>query len=60
MNTINRRIGRRMVVNKLVELDDYVRYLKHSPREQELLFKDILISVTSFFRDADAFKALAT
>jgi len=58
VNTINRRIGRRMVVNKLVELNDYVRYLKHSPKELELLFKDILISVTSFFRDSDAFKSL--
>ncbi len=58
LNTINRRVSRRMIVHKLVELDDYVQYLKHSPKELDLLFKDILISVTCFFRDPEAFKSL--
>lgn len=56
--TINRRIERRMAVNKLDKLEDYVRYLSHSVNELDLLYKDILISVTGFFRDIDAFKAL--
>ena len=58
-NTINRRIGRRMAVHKFTLLEDYIRYLEKTPDELELLVKDILISVTSFFRDAEAFNALA-
>jgi two-component system CheB/CheR fusion protein len=58
LNTINRRIERRMAVQKLDTLKDYVNYLEHSPAEIDLLYKDILISVTSFFRDREAFKAL--
>ncbi|EFK08661.1 CheR methyltransferase, SAM binding domain protein [delta proteobacterium NaphS2] len=57
-NTINRRIGRRMAVHKFTDIEDYVRYLEKTPEELALLVKDILISVTSFFRDAEAFKAL--
>lgn len=59
LSTIQRRIERRMAVHKLAELDEYIRYLKRSPDEVKLLFKDILISVTSFFRDSEAFEALA-
>jgi len=47
-----------MVVHKLTMLEDYVRYLEHSPTEIDLLFKDILISVTRFFRAGEAFYAL--
>ena len=43
-----------MAVHKLEHLPDYVALLERSPSEVELLFKDILISVTEFFRDADA------
>lgn len=56
--TLCRRIERRIAVHKLDGLESYVQYLENSPREASLLYKDILISVTSFFRDLDAFKAL--
>jgi two-component system CheB/CheR fusion protein len=56
--TINRRIERRMAVHKLDRLEEYILYLEHSNHELDLLYKDILISVTGFFRDAEAFKAL--
>jgi two-component system CheB/CheR fusion protein len=57
-STIRRRLDRRMVVHKLTRLEDYVRYLERSPTEIDLLFKDILISVTRFFRDPDTFQVL--
>jgi two-component system CheB/CheR fusion protein len=56
--TLARRIHRRMTVNKLDDLDDYILLLERSHEEREALFKDILISVTSFFRDAEAFEQL--
>jgi two-component system CheB/CheR fusion protein len=58
LSTIRRRIERRMAVHKLTELVDYVHYLEQSAAEGELLFKDILLSVTSFFRDPEAFQSL--
>jgi two-component system, chemotaxis family, CheB/CheR fusion protein len=58
-STIRRRIERRMNVHQLARPDDYVRYLRENPREVDLLFKELLIGVTSFFRDAEAFDALA-
>ena len=57
-NTIVRRIERRMAVHQLSRIDQYVRHLQHNPIEVETLFKELLIEVTSFFRDADAFAAL--
>ena len=59
-NTIMRRIERRMTVNQISELKFYVRYLQQNPLEVETLFKELLIGVTSFFRDPDAFEALKT
>jgi two-component system, chemotaxis family, CheB/CheR fusion protein len=56
--TIHRRIFRRMALYRLEQLDDYVRYLHEKPAEVQALSQEILINVTSFFRDADAFKAL--
>jgi two-component system, chemotaxis family, CheB/CheR fusion protein len=56
--TINRRIFRRMALYRLEKLDDYVRYLHEKPAEVQALSQEILINVTSFFRDADAFKVL--
>ena len=56
--TINRRVGRRMALHKIRSLGDYLNYIKQVPKELDLLFKDILISVTSFFRDPEAFQAL--
>jgi two-component system, chemotaxis family, CheB/CheR fusion protein len=56
--TINRRLGRRMALHKILSLGDYLHYIRQVPKELDLLFKDILISVTSFFRDPEAFQAL--
>jgi two-component system CheB/CheR fusion protein len=56
--TINRRLGRRMALHKIRSLGDYLHYIEQVPKELDLLFKDILISVTSFFRDLEAFQAL--
>lgn len=58
INTLQRRIERRMVAQRIGVLEDYVQYLESSPKEATLLCKDILISVTSFFRDDQPFKVL--
>jgi len=57
-NTIIRRIERRMAVHRIENLSGYLKYLQQTPAEVEELFRDILIGVTSFFRDPDAFKTL--
>lgn len=57
-NTIRRRIGRRMVLSKLKTLEAYVRHLKSDAREVEALYQDMLISVTGFFRNPEAFEVL--
>jgi two-component system CheB/CheR fusion protein len=57
-NTIRRRIERRMALHKLDRIADYHRYLQENPQEVQALFRDLLITVTSFFRDPEAFKAL--
>ncbi|MBC8121409.1 MAG: PAS domain-containing protein [Gemmatimonadaceae bacterium] len=56
--TLMRRLMRRLVLHKLDHLADYVRYLQDHPGEVQALYEEILISVTSFFRDSDAFDAL--
>jgi two-component system CheB/CheR fusion protein len=56
--TLQRRIQRRMVLRKLEKLKDYVRYVRNTPGEIEELYQDILIHVTGFFRDPEAFEAL--
>lgn len=56
--TILRRIQRRMHVNRIEEMRDYLALLGESTTEATALFKDFLISVTNFFRDAEAFGAL--
>ena len=58
VNTIHRRVERRMAVNQIVQKDDYILYLRKNPTEVDALFRDLLIGVTSFFRDPDAFRAL--
>lgn len=50
-STIHRRIERRMGLHQLRKIADYVRYLRENPQEADLLFKELLIGVTSFFRD---------
>ena len=57
-NTIRRRIERRMGVHNLEDPDAYARYLAENPAEVHLLFKELLINVTSFFRDPEAFEVL--
>ncbi|MEO6948732.1 MAG: chemotaxis protein CheB, partial [Ginsengibacter sp.] len=54
-STILRRIKRRAADNNFVLLENYHAFLKENPGELELLAKDFLISVTSFFRDKEAF-----
>lgn len=57
-NTIARRVERRMAVHRLAQLGDYVELLKQSRPEVEALFRDLLIGVTGFFRDPEAFRVL--
>ncbi len=57
-NTIARRIERRMAVQQINILGDYVRFLQQTPTEVEALFHDLLIGVTSFFRDPEAFAVI--
>ncbi|MGO9952300.1 MAG: CheR family methyltransferase [Dissulfurispiraceae bacterium] len=57
-NTVLRRIERRMNVHHMGKTEQYVRFLQDNPQEVELLFKELLIGVTSFFRDPEAFEFL--
>ncbi len=57
-STIQRRIERRMFANRITTLELYVALLEKNSRELDALFKDILISVTCFFREPDAFTSL--
>lgn len=57
-STILRRIERRMGIAQLITVEEYVRHLKQSPQEIKALYKDLLISVTKFFRDPEAFEVL--
>jgi two-component system CheB/CheR fusion protein len=56
--TILRRIQRRMVVNKIDKMEEYIKYVQASPAEIKALYQDMLISVTSFFRNSRVFDAL--
>jgi two-component system, chemotaxis family, CheB/CheR fusion protein len=58
-STVVRRIARRMQVNRIDELKDYYDVVRDKADEVQALLADLLISVTSFFRDHDAFEALA-
>jgi two-component system CheB/CheR fusion protein len=57
-NTIKRRVERRMAVQQIEHVDAYVMYLRKNASEVDALFRDLLIGVTSFFRDPEAFMAL--
>lgn len=50
-NTINRRIERRMSVHRIDKVNSYVHFLQKNPEEVQILFKELMIGVTSFFRD---------
>jgi two-component system CheB/CheR fusion protein len=56
--TVYRRIERRMGVNNITDILGYLKFLKQNPAEVDCLFKDLLIGVTSFFREPEAFIAL--
>jgi len=57
-STLKRRIIRRMILHKIDTIANYIRFLEKDPGEVDALFKDLLINVTSFFRDAQAFQSL--
>jgi len=54
-NTTVRRILRQIYVNNMSEIEDYIRLIKNDEKKRELLFKELLIGVTKFFRDEEAF-----
>ena len=58
--TVQRRTLRRMAIHKIDHVSDYAKYLEKHPQEIEDLCQDLLIPVTSFFRDLEAFEALKT
>ena len=57
-NTLYRRIERRMGLHQLEKLPAYIRYLQENSQELDLLFKELLIGVTNFFRDPAAWQQL--
>jgi two-component system CheB/CheR fusion protein len=58
-STIYRRIERRMGIHAIDAISAYVRFLEENPAESDLLFKELLIGVTSFFRDPESWEQLA-
>ena len=56
--TIRRRILRRMHINRVTDLADYLKILHRSPQEIDALYRDVLINVTSFFRNPQVFESL--
>ncbi|MBE0435533.1 MAG: PAS domain-containing protein [Methylomicrobium sp.] len=59
-NTIMRRVERRMGLHQINAITHYVRYLRENPQELDLLFKELLIGVTNFFRDPEVWEYLET
>jgi two-component system, chemotaxis family, CheB/CheR fusion protein len=59
-NTLERRIERRMGVHKIEKINSYIRLLQENPKEVEILFKELLIGVTNFFRDAAVWEKLSS
>jgi len=57
-STIKRRIERRLAVHQISKLTDYIFYIQKNPIEVEALFKDLVIGVTGFFRDPEAYHVL--
>ncbi len=57
-STLHRRIERRMVLQQIQSLDLYLRRLRDDATEWQVLFEEVLIPVTSFFRDPDSYEAL--
>ncbi|WP_437959048.1 CheR family methyltransferase [Sorangium sp. So ce119] len=59
-NTLKRRIQRRMTLHRIGSLQEYLDHLQANPGEIEALYQDLLIKVTTFFRDPGAFAAVKT
>jgi len=57
-NTVYRRIERRMSVHKIDKIFSYVHFLQENPKEVHILFKELMIGVTNFFRDAPVWEKL--
>lgn len=57
-NTVYRRIERRMGIHQISKISSYVRYLQENPSETDILFKELMIGVTSFFRDTAVWDSL--
>jgi two-component system CheB/CheR fusion protein len=57
-STIRRRIERRMAVHQIESMESYVKFIQQSDEEVDALFRDMLIGVTNFFRDPEAFTAI--
>jgi len=57
-NTIHRRIQRRLAIHQIETVDGYASYLQQTPAEVDGLLRDLLIGVTGFFRDPEAFKTI--
>ncbi|MGE5173966.1 MAG: CheR family methyltransferase, partial [Betaproteobacteria bacterium] len=55
-----RRIEKRMAIHQIESLTDYVTYIRDNRAEVEALFREMLIRVTSFFRDPEAFEIVKT
>jgi two-component system CheB/CheR fusion protein len=59
-NTVYRRIERRMSVHKIDRISSYVHFLQENPKEANILFKELMIGVTNFFRDPAVWDKLKT
>jgi two-component system CheB/CheR fusion protein len=57
-NTLRRRVMRRMLLRRFSESSEYLRFLENNPAEVVALYQDLVINVTSFFRDPEVFDAL--
>jgi len=57
-STFQRRIERRLAVNQITDMESYIHYVQKMPEELDALFRDLLIGVTSFFRNPESFKVL--
>ncbi len=58
LTTFQRRLQRRMALQKCLNLSEYIQYLQEHPNEIQALYQDVLITVTSFFRDPEVYTAL--
>src|ERR1039458_8871770 len=56
-STLYRRVERRMGIHQLASIGDYIRYLQENSQELDILFKEMLIGVTRFFRDPEAWRS---